>query len=137
MNKVILIGNISTDVELKYSQSNKAVATFNLAVNREYTNTEGNKEVDFIKIVVWGKQAENINTYLRKGSKLAIEGRLQIRSYESKEGKKSHITEVVAENVQFLDSKKNDKQEENPYKDMSIKTEVQQQFEISDSDLPF
>lgn len=145
MNKVMLIGNICTDIQLRYTSSNVAVATFSLALNRP-KKQDGTQEADFPNIVVWGKQAENINKYLKKGSKLALEGRIQTRTYETENGQKRYITEVVAENVQFLDNKKDGQQggqetqnsgQQNEYQDMSIKTEVQQQFEYSDSDLPF
>lgn len=105
MNKTILIGNISTDIQLRYTQSNMAVATFNLAINRT-KREDGTQLADFINIVVWGKQAENIQKYLSKGSKLAIDGRIQTRSYDAQDGTKRYVTEIVAENVQFLDSKK-------------------------------
>lgn len=140
MNKVILIGNISRDIELRYTESQKAVAQFNLAVNRP-KREDGTQEADFINIVVWGKQAENINKYLHKGSKLAIEGRIQTRNYEDKDGKKVYITEVVAENVQFLDSKT--KEETTPEVKQEVKVESDpyaefgQSIEITDDDLPF
>lgn len=140
MNKVILIGNISTNIELRYTESQKAVAQFNLAVNRP-KKEDGTQEADFINIVVWGKQAENINKYLHKGSKLAIEGRIQTRNYEDKDGKKVYVTEVVAENVQFLDSKT--KEETTPEVKQEVKVESDpyadfgQSIEITDDDLPF
>lgn len=148
MNKVILIGNISTDIQLRYTQSNMAVATFSLALNRP-KKQDGTQEADFPNIVVWGKQAENINKYLKKGSKLALEGHIQTRNYEDQNGQKRYTTEVVADSVQFLDNKKDGQQsgqvsqnngqqntnQSNPYQEMHDKVE-QQQFEYSD-DLPF
>lgn len=106
MNKVILIGRLTKDPELRYTSNNIAVATFTIAVNREYANQNGEREADFISIQVWKKLAENCSKYLAKGSKVAIDGRIQTRSYDDQNGNKRYVTEVVAENVQFLDSKK-------------------------------
>ncbi|MBQ7137253.1 MAG: single-stranded DNA-binding protein [Bacilli bacterium] len=105
MNKVFLIGRLTRDPELRYTSSNLPVATFSLAVNRNFTNQSGEREADFINIVVWRKQAENIKNYLTQGSQVAIDGRIQTRTYDGEDGKKRYITEVVADNVQFLDSK--------------------------------
>lgn len=136
MNKVILIGRLTKEPELRYTTNNIAVTTFTLAVDRI-----GSEETDFINIVVWRKQAENCQKYLEKGSKVAIEGSIQTRNYEDKNGNKRHITEVIAENVQFLDSKSKVKQEVNEYKDASVKTETNAleslNLKITDSDLPF
>lgn len=142
MNKVILIGNISTDIQLRYTSSNMAVATFNLAVNRP-KKSDGTQETDFINIVVWGKQAENIGKYLKKGSKLAIEGRIQVRNYENSDGQKRYVTEVVAENVQFLDNKKEGQafnneepaSQSNPYQEMG--EQVKADFSYDPDDMPF
>jgi single-strand DNA-binding protein len=112
MNKIFLIGRLTKDPDLRYTQSNIAVASFSLAVDRR-TKEDGTKETDFINIVVWQKQAENVNKYIKKGSLVAIHGRLQTRTYDDKDGKKVYVSEVVAENVQFLDLKKaEDKVEE-------------------------
>jgi len=105
MNKVFLIGRLTRDPELRYTGSNTAVATFSLAVNRPFTNQAGEREADFINIVVWRKQAENVKNYLSQGSQVAIDGRIQTRSYDGEDGKKRYVTEVVADNVQFLDTK--------------------------------
>ena len=145
MNKVVLIGNISTDIQLRYTQSNMAVATFNLALNRP-KKQDGTQEADFPNIVVWGKQAENINKYLKKGSKLALEGRIQTRNYDDQNGNKRYVTEIVAENVHFLDSKKdgqvnepqnNQQVQTNPYADMGRQVSMDDYPNISDDDLPF
>ena len=111
MNKVFLIGRLTRDPELRYTSSNLPVASFSIAVNRNYTNQSGEREADFINIVVWRKQAENVKNYLKQGSQIAVDGRIQTRSYDGEDGKKRYITEVVADNVQFLDSK--GKQESN------------------------
>ena len=105
MNKVFLIGRLTRDPELRYTGSNLPVATFSLAVNRNFTNQSGEREADFINIVVWRKQAENVKNYLTQGSQVAIDGRLQTRTYDGEDGKKRYITEVIADNVQFLDTK--------------------------------
>ena len=105
MNKVFLIGRLTRDPELRYTSSNLPVATFTVAVNRNFANQAGEREADFINIVVWRKQAENVKNYLNQGSQVAIDGRLQTRSYDGEDGKKRYVTEVVADNVQFLDTK--------------------------------
>ena len=108
-NKAILIGNITKDIELRYTPQGTAVANFSLAINRKYKSGEELKEdVTFIPIVAWGKTAEIINQYCHKGSPLMVEGRLQTRSWE-KDGQKQYKTEVVAENIQFLGGKREDK----------------------------
>ena len=136
MNKAILIGRLVKDPELRYTTNNIPVATFALAVNRI-----GSEETDYINIVVWRKQAENCSKYITKGSQVAIEGSIQVRNYEDKNGQKRYVTEVVAENVQFLDSKNKVQQEANEYNNSSIKTETSAldslNVEINDSDLPF
>ena len=104
MNKVFLIGRLTRDPELRYTGNNTPVATFSIAVNRNFTNQSGEREADFINIIVWRKQAENIKNYVKKGSQVAIDGRIQTRNYEQ-DGVKRYVTEVVADNVQFLDAK--------------------------------
>ena len=102
MNKVILVGRLAQDPEVRYTQSGKAVASFNLAVNRY-----GQKDsADFIPIVAWEKLAEVIGNNLKKGSQVLVEGRMQVRSYETQEGQKRRVTEVIVQNVEFLGSKK-------------------------------
>ena len=105
MNKVFLIGRLTRDPELRYTGSNTAVASFSLAVNRNFTNANGEREADFINIVVWRKQAENVKNYLSQGSQVAIDGRIQTRSYDDQNGQRRYVTEVVADNVEFLGSK--------------------------------
>ena len=105
MNKVILIGRLTRDPELRYTSSNIPTCTFSIAVNRNFTNQNGEREADFINIVVWRKQAENCKNYLNQGSQVAVEGRIQTRNYEDQNGQKRYVTEVVADNVQFLDTK--------------------------------
>lgn len=105
MNKVFLIGRLTKDPELRYTSTNTAAASFTVAVNRNFTNQNGEREADFINVVVWRKQAENVKQYLTKGSQVAIDGRIQTRSYDAQDGTKRYVTEVVADNVQFLDSR--------------------------------
>lgn len=105
MNKVFLIGRLTRDPELRYTGNNTAVASFSIAVNRNFTNQSGEREADFINIVVWRKQAENVKNYLSQGSQVAIDGRLQTRSYDDQNGNKRYVTEVIADNVEFLGSK--------------------------------
>ncbi len=104
MNKVILVGRLAQDPEVRYTQSGKAVASFNLAVNRY-----GQKDsADFIPIVAWEKLAEVIGNNLKKGGQVLVEGRMQVRSYETQDGQKRRVTEVIVQNVEFLGSKKSD-----------------------------
>ncbi|PWI56825.1 single-stranded DNA-binding protein [Sulfoacidibacillus thermotolerans] len=103
LNRIILIGRLTQDPELRYTQSGTAVASFTLAVDRQRANQAGDRETDFINIVVWQKLGELCAQYLRKGRLAAVEGRLQIRQYENKEGQRVRVAEVVADNVRFLD----------------------------------
>lgn len=103
LNRIILIGRLTADPELRYTPSGTAVASFTLAVDRPRANQNGEREADFINIVVWNKLGELCAQYLKKGRLAAVEGRLQIRSYENKEGQRVRVTEVIADNVRFLD----------------------------------
>lgn len=103
MNRVVLIGRLTKDPEMRYTTNGIAVTTFTLAVNRPFANQEGERQADFINIVTWQKLADLCATYLRKGRQAGVEGRLQTRSYENQEGRKVYVTEVVAERVHFLE----------------------------------
>ena len=106
MNRVVLIGRLTRDPELRYtSGNNAAVCNFTIAVDRGFTGQSGDREADFIPIVVWNKQAENVKNYLTKGSQVAVEGRIQVRNYDDQNGQKRYVTEVIANNVEFLGSK--------------------------------
>ena len=105
MNRVFLIGRLTAKPELRYTPSNIATTRFSVAVNRTFSNAQGERETDFINVVVWRKQAENVCNYLNKGSQVAIEGRLQTNNYTDKDGIKRYSMDVVADNVQFLESK--------------------------------
>lgn len=104
MNKVILIGRLTADPELRRTGNDTPVATFTLAINRPSTKEE--KDADFINVVAWEKYAENVKKYLVKGSQVAVEGRIQNRTYEDKDNNTHYVTEVIANNVEFLGSKK-------------------------------
>lgn len=128
LNRVILIGRLTKDPELRYTPSGMAVASFTLAVNRARPNQQGEREADFIPIVVWQKQAENCANYIGKGSMVAVDGRMQVRTYDAKDGQRRWVTEVVAENVRFLD-----KRESSGSGASSIGNEV----DFTDDDIPF
>lgn len=102
LNRIVLIGRLTKDPELRYTPNGKAVAGFTLAVDRPFKNQQGEREADFISIVVWGTQAENCANYLAKGKLAAVDGRLQIRSFEGQDGQRRWVTEVVADTVRFL-----------------------------------
>ena len=106
MNKVILIGRLTKDVELRYTQTNNtAVASFSLAVNRKFVKTGEERQADFFNIIAWNKLAENISKYLFKGNQVAISGRLETRSWDAPNGQKHYVTEVIAEEIDFIGSK--------------------------------
>lgn len=103
INSVVLVGRLTKDPELKYTQGGVAVTRFTLAVNRTFTNQQGQREADFVNCVTWRKQAENTANFLRKGSLAGIEGRIQTSSFDGKDGNRVFMTEVVADSVQFLE----------------------------------
>ncbi|HHX9010278.1 TPA: single-stranded DNA-binding protein [Listeria monocytogenes] len=107
MNRVVLVGRLTKDPDLRYTPAGAAVATFTLAVNRAFTNQNGEREADFIQCVVWRKPAENAANFLKKGSLTGVDGRVQTRNYEGNDGKRVYVTEIVAESVQFLEPKQN------------------------------
>lgn len=145
MNSVNLVGRLTNNVDMRYTPNGKAVSIFTLAVARPYTNNEGDRDADFIRIVTWGKSAENVATYCGKGSLVAITGRINTRTYE-KEGRTNFVTEVYAYRVQFLQTEKpyEDKNSEEPsgtteneeYPDFP-EDEVGDSLDISDDYLPF
>ena len=134
MNKCILIGNLTRDPELTTTSNGVAVCRFSIAVTRRYSNAGGERETDFLNIVVWRNIGENCHKFLKKGSKVAIVGNIQSRSYDATDGTKRYVTEVVAEEVEFLSTKNQDEQ--------SVKTEsksedVAKLQPIDDDGLPF
>ena len=110
INRVILVGRLTKDPEYRQTPSGVSVATFTLAVNRPFTNSQGEREADFINVVVFRKQAENVSKYLSKASLAGVDGRIQSRNYENNEGRRVFVTEVVADNVQFLEPKNSNQQ---------------------------
>ncbi len=105
INRVVLVGRLTKDPELKYTQSGIAVTRFTLAVNRPFSNQQGDREADFINCVAWRKQAENTANFLRKGSLAGVDGRIQTSNFDGQDGKRVFMTEVVADSVQFLEPK--------------------------------
>ena len=109
LNRVVLVGRLTKDPEYRTTPSGVSVATFTLAVNRTFTNAQGEREADFINCVVFRRQADNVNNYLSKGSLAGVDGRLQSRNYENQEGRRVFVTEVVCDSVQFLEPKMRNK----------------------------
>ena len=105
INNVVLVGRMTRDAELRYTPSNVAVATFTLAVNRTFKSQNGEREADFINVVMWRQQAENLANWAKKGSLIGVTGRIQTRSYDNQQGQRVYVTEVVAENFQMLESR--------------------------------
>ncbi|NCB66289.1 MAG: single-stranded DNA-binding protein [Bacilli bacterium] len=142
MNSVQLIGRLTKDLDLKYTQTGKAVATGTLAVNRRFKNAQGESEADFINIQIWDKSAENLANFTRKGSQIGVNGRIQTRNYENKEGQRVYVTEIVVENFTLLEKKS-----DNAPQQSSRQPQRQQSpdpfashghsIDISDEDLPF
>ena len=132
MNKVVLMGRLTRDVEVRYTtQENMMVAIFTLAVNRRNARKEEDRpQADFINIVAWNKNAEFANKYFKKGQQVAVVGRIQTRNYDDKDGKKVYVTEVVAEELYFADSKK-ENADTNPFEESHMMAPV------TDDDLPF
>lgn len=106
LNRVVLVGRTTKDVEIRYTPGGVAVSSFTIAVNRTFSNGNGEKEADFINCIAWKKVAENTANFVRKGHLIGVDGRIQTRSYDGNDGKKVYVTEVVAESVQFLEPKK-------------------------------
>lgn len=134
MNRAILIGRLTKDPELRYTPSGVATTSFTLAVDRPFTNQNGDRETDFLTIVTWRKQAENCANYLSKGRLVAVEGRIQTRSYENSNGQRVYVTEVIADSVKFLESgsrSDNKQREEDPFSVDGMPVN------ISPDDLPF
>ena len=137
INNVVLVGRLTRDPELRYKPSNVAVATFSLAVNRNFKNQAGDYEADFISCIMWRQQAENFANWLKKGALVGITGRIQTRSYDNQQGQRVYVTEVVAESFQILEKK------DNAANNASMENQIPPSFEktnpmdISDDDLPF
>ena len=136
MNKVILVGNLTRDPELTETPSGVAVCRFAIAVSRDYANADGTRETDFFNITVWRGRAENCGKYLKKGNKVAIVGSLQNRSYEDKDGIKRNVTDVIANEVEFL-TPKTAGAEDVDAPVVSARRERPQLEAIDDNQLPF
>lgn len=145
INRVVLIGRLTKDPELRTTQSGISVASFILAVDRNYKNKDGSRSTDFVNCVMWRKAAEIFCNYTYKGSKVGIEGRLQTRQYKSKNGDTVFVTEVVVDNFTFLDSRKDSGQQANNQSQQSNQQQSNQDpfnsqvgsIDISDDDMPF
>ena len=139
MNKVILMGRLTKEVDVRYTQTNNTlVASFNLAVNRRFVKEGEERQSDFFNIVAWGKLGEFCSKYFKKGQQVGIIGRLQTRSWEDDNGVKHYVTEVVAEEAYFADSKKDENAPNDPFTNNSGETVDGNDFEIqSEQDLPF
>lgn len=132
LNQVVLIGRLTRDPELRYTPGNGvAVTTFTLAVDRPFTNQQGERETDFIRIVTWRKLAENCANYLRKGRLVAVAGRLQIRNYEDSQGNRRTVSEVVADQVRFLESPREEQKKD------SLDDLPGDEMNVSEDDIPF
>ncbi|AUC92161.1 single-stranded DNA-binding protein [Streptococcus suis] len=137
INNVVLVGRLTRDVELRYTPSNQAVATFTLAVNRNFKNqSTGEREADFINCVMWRQQAENLANWTKKGHLIAITGRIQTRSYENQQGQRVYVTEVVAESFQVLEKRDNSANYSSMDEQMPPGMSGQL-MDITDDDLPF
>lgn len=147
INRVIIVGRLTKDPEFRTTPSGVSIANFTLAVNRTFTNAQGEREADFINVVVFKKQAENVNNYLSKGNLAGVDGRIQSRTYDNKEGQRVFVTELVADNVQFLEPKSQSngqsqqqngqaKPQQAPSKDNPF-TNPNGPIDITDDDLPF
>lgn len=142
LNNVSLVGRLTKDVELRYTPSNVAVATFTLAVNRTFKNENGEREADFINCVMWRQQAENLANWAKKGALIGITGRIQTRSYDNQQGQRVYVTEVVAEQFQLLESKgqQGNQSQQRPAQQQApdfSRNANGNPLDISDDDLPF
>lgn len=129
MNKTFLIGNLTKDVDLRTTQSGKSVASFTIAVNRRFKDKDGEKQTDFFSIIAWGQLGEMCGRYLAKGRKVAVVGELQTRSYEDKSGVKRYVTEIVADEVEFLSPKEK--------RELTDESPTAGYTDDTDNDLPF
>lgn len=139
LNNVSLVGRLTKDVELRYTPSNVAVATFTLAVNRTFKNENGEREADFINCVMWRQQAENLANWAKKGALIGITGRIQTRSYDNQQGQRVYVTEVVTGQFQLLESKGQGNQGQQRQAQQQAPDFSRQgaPMDISDDDLPF
>lgn len=138
INRVVLVGRLTKDIQVRYTQTNTATASFTLAVNRNFKNQDGSRDTDFINCVIWRKPAETLANYAHKGSLLGVEGRIQTRNYENQQGQRVYVTEVIVDSFSFLDTKNNTQagnqqpSAANPYTQPAGR-----EIDISDDQLPF
>lgn len=147
INNVVLVGRLTRDPELRYTPSNQAVATFSLAVNRNFKSQNGEREADFISCVIWRKQAENLANWAKKGALIGIVGRIQTRSYENQQGQRVYVTEVVADSCQLLESRESRNNSNTSTQNTGFGQPEEQNYQnpfgqtspmdIPDGDLPF
>ena len=137
INNVTLVGRLTRDPELRYTPSNIAITTFNMAVNRNFKNQDGNREADFINCMIWRQQAENFANWVKKGNLVGITGRIQTRSYENQQGKRVYVTEVVADTFQSLEKRDNSANQSNIEDQMPASFGATNPLDISDDDMPF
>ena len=140
INNVVLVGRLTKDAELRYTPSNVAVATFTLAVNRNFKNQTGEREADFINCILWNQPAENLANCAKKGTLIGVTGRIQTRNYENQQGQRVYVTEVVANNFQMLESRKDQHggQSQGSYQNGGQSAFGNNQpMDISEDDLPF
>ena len=131
INNVVLVGRMTRDAELRHTPSNQAVATFTLAVNRNFKNQDGEREADFVNCAIWRQQAENLANWAKKGALIGVTGRIQTRSYDNQQGQRVYVTEVVAESFQLLESRG----QQSNSQDSSFGNSSS--MDIQDEDLPF
>lgn len=145
LNNVTLVGRLTKDADLRYTKTGKAVATFTLAVNRNFTNQAGEREADFIQCVIWGKPAETLANYTHKGTLLGVTGRIQTRSYENQQGYRVYVTEIFVTTFSLLEPKavNDQRQQTTPMPQPTVQSTVDSfasytgSMEIHDEDLPF
>ena len=157
MNKVVLVGRLTRDPEVRVFSNGNPVANFTLAINRNFKNKDGNIDADFIPVAVYGRQSDVIQKYVTKGSQLGVDGRIQVRSYDAQDGSKRYVTEVVADNIELMGSKRDNTNPVNAYVDTTSEVYMDQpsqevgvdvsnedpfkdfgnEVSLSDDDLPF
>lgn len=137
LNSTCLVGRLTKNPELRYTPNNQAVATFSLAVNRNFKSQNGEREADFINCVIWRQQAENLANWAKKGALIGITGRIQTRNYEGRQGQRVYVTEVVADNFQLLEfNKQNNQGQSQEYSQPDFGRQAEP-FSIDDDSLPF
>lgn len=137
INNVVIVGRMTKEADLRYTQGGNAVASFTVAVNRNFTNAQGERDADFINCVIWRKPAESLANLTSKGSLIGIVGRLQTRNYENQQGQRVYVTEVVAESFQLLESKEINNNRQEQAKSNPTTTPTNTTPDVTDDDLPF